>query len=366
MTFGATSSSASVTVTTAALSMTPATGPKNQEVVIGIREMPAATAVLGITFGGVAAVLPAAGVTTDSNGNATVTVRVPNLATTGSTDVVVTMVGGASATGTYTTTKPTIVLSPTEQSRTGIVTVTGKGWVADKNVTITVAGGVSTVNATPDAAGNFTVAFTVSTDLTPDSNSNVVATDIIGGVQGNAADNVVLRVPASSVTVTPTSVGWSQTLTLKGSGFTGGSQMRYGLPWTGVAAATSFATAVYTDAAGNFTASLVVPTVTKGVRSIGVTDGVNSATTTVEISEAPATVASALAPIAAQLVRVWGFDAPSQSWKLYDPSVPAELNTLATLAKGSGYFINVKAATTITTGSGNTVSLSPGWQILGW
>jgi len=328
----------------------------------------AGTAVLAanVTIGGLPVLsFPTTAPTTDSNGNVSFTVRVPNTATTGAQDVAIT-VGGVQATGVFNVLKPTITITPTEQSRSGTVTITGKGWVSDRNVSIDIGGGTTTINATPDAAGNFTATFTVSTDFAPDSNQNIVASDRIAGGTGNIADTVVLKVPAAKITISPAQVAWSGSLTIKGTGFPGGFQVSYGLPWTGAGAATSFSPAVYTDSSGNFTATLVVPTVTKGVRSIGAAAGGSSATSTVEIAEAPATVASALSPIAAQLVRVWGFDAPSQTWKLYDPSVPAELNTLTALAKGSGYFINVKAATSITTGSGNTISLSPGWQILGW
>lgn len=361
-----TSAAGSFTVSSAPLSLTPSTGAMGQEVVVGLKNMAASTAVAastGISVGG--ALATHSGFTTDSTGNASVTVRVPTTITTvGAQDVIAT-VGATTATGTFTLNKPKITLTPTEQVRTGSVTVQGTGWVPDKNVTVNIGTPVvTTVNAVPDAAGNFTVVFTVSTDLAPDSTNNVVSTD----TQGNTADTATLKVPAAGITVTPTKVGWGETITIKGTGFSGGSQVQYGFPWAGVGALTGFSPAVFTDSAGNFTASFVVPTVTKGVRSIGANTGGAagvSATTTIEVSEAAKTTAAALAPIATQLVRVWGFDAATQSWKLYDPSVPAELNSLPVLNKGGGYFINVKAATTIVTG-GVTINLSPGWNLVGW
>ncbi len=363
---GGQGASSTFTVSSAALSISPATGPKNREVVINVKEMPAGGVLTAVTFGTTPATLPTTTVTADTNGAASFTVRVPFLPQTGAVDVAITL-GGSTATGTYTVSKPTIAISPTEQTRTGAVTVTGAGWVPGKNVSVNVAAGVTQVNAIPDAAGGFTASFTVDADRPPDSNDNVTAQDTAPtGLTPNTADTVVLHVPATSVTVTPSVAKWGETITVSGKGFPGGVQAMYGFPWTGAVGAASFSPAVYTDAAGNFTAKIVVPTLSTGVRSIGISAGGASATSTVEVSEAPATIATALAPIAAQLVRVWGFDAASQSWKLYDPSVPAELNTLSALVRGSGYFINVKAATTITTASGNTVPLSPGWQILGW
>ena len=74
----------------------------------------------------------------------------------------------------------------------------------------------------------------------------------------------------------------------------------------------------------------------------------------------------ALSPIASQLIRVWYFDSVNEKWLLYDPSVPNELNTLNTLKKGNEIFILVKSSMYITTGSGVTVNMSPGWNRVIW
>ncbi|MBI4268188.1 MAG: PGF-pre-PGF domain-containing protein, partial [Chloroflexi bacterium] len=56
-----------------------------------------------------------------------------------------------------------------------------------------------------------------------------------------------------------------------------------------------------------------------------------------------ARIISQLAPISSHLVRVWSLDAATQLWKLYDPTVPSELNTLSALENGVAYWVKVKA-----------------------
>lgn len=77
------------------------------------------------------------------------------------------------------------------------------------------------------------------------------------------------------------------------------------------------------------------------------------------------TLTTALAGVAAQLVRVWTLDVASQIWRMYDPTQPA-LSDLAQLVKGRGYWVKVSAPTSIVTGSGNTVDLVAGWNLMGW
>jgi hypothetical protein len=79
------------------------------------------------------------------------------------------------------------------------------------------------------------------------------------------------------------------------------------------------------------------------------------------VSAAPA---DALAPLGTNLVRTWGFNAATQKFQLYDPAA-ALLSDLTALNRGQGYWINVKAAQTVTLGSGS-YSLSIGWNLILW
>lgn len=76
-------------------------------------------------------------------------------------------------------------------------------------------------------------------------------------------------------------------------------------------------------------------------------------------------VQTALAPITDRLVRVWGYDADTQTWKVYDPALPPELNSVTQLEVGKVYYINVRSASAITTGT-ETRQFSAGWNTLEW
>ncbi len=79
-------------------------------------------------------------------------------------------------------------------------------------------------------------------------------------------------------------------------------------------------------------------------------------------ASSPRPVAAALASIAGQYLRVFGFDPtdPEDPWEVYDPAVPAWANDLAELRPGRGYWIYATAATTLTISNatdGPTVSI---------
>jgi hypothetical protein len=72
----------------------------------------------------------------------------------------------------------------------------------------------------------------------------------------------------------------------------------------------------------------------------------------------------ALASLGSNLVRIWGFDAATQRWQLYDPLTPS-LSDLTFLLRGHGYWINVTMAQTLIYG-GYSYPLQPGWNLIGW
>ena len=74
-------------------------------------------------------------------------------------------------------------------------------------------------------------------------------------------------------------------------------------------------------------------------------------------------IASTLAPLGANLVRVWGYEAGN--FRLYDPGAPPEVNDLTRLTRGRAYWINVRTAQTATLGS-VLYTLSAGWNLIGW
>lgn len=80
------------------------------------------------------------------------------------------------------------------------------------------------------------------------------------------------------------------------------------------------------------------------------------------VSSPSNTVVETLAPLSANLVRVWGFNAGA--WQVYDPASPI-ISDLEVLTRGRGYYIMVSANRTVTLG-GFTYTLVPGWNLIGW
>ena len=78
-------------------------------------------------------------------------------------------------------------------------------------------------------------------------------------------------------------------------------------------------------------------------------------------------VSTGLSTIAGNLVIAYGYkaDEGTEGWTVYNPSIPSQLNTLATLQKGRGYWIKVTQACPLTYGD-NTCQLDEGWNLIGW
>jgi hypothetical protein len=74
--------------------------------------------------------------------------------------------------------------------------------------------------------------------------------------------------------------------------------------------------------------------------------------------------AVALAPLGANLVRIWGFNAATQTWRMYDPALTVA-SDLTELKRGQGYWIKINTGTTVTLGTG-VFSLAAGWNLIGW
>jgi hypothetical protein len=72
----------------------------------------------------------------------------------------------------------------------------------------------------------------------------------------------------------------------------------------------------------------------------------------------------ALRPLGANLVRVWGFDAATQKFELYDPAA-APLSDLTALRRGRGYWVNLRTEQSITLGVG-MYHMVAGWNLIGW
>ncbi|MFA4837106.1 MAG: carboxypeptidase regulatory-like domain-containing protein, partial [Dehalococcoidia bacterium] len=61
---------------------------------------------------------------------------------------------------------------------------------------------------------------------------------------------------------------------------------------------------------------------------------------------------------------IWAFDAPTQSWKVYDLA-PGGATTLQSLVVGHGYWMRVTEDCQLQSGA-NTYDLKTGWNLVGW
>jgi hypothetical protein len=72
----------------------------------------------------------------------------------------------------------------------------------------------------------------------------------------------------------------------------------------------------------------------------------------------------ALAPLGTNLVRAWGFNAATQTWRMYDPAL-AVVSDLTELKRGQGYWIKINFDTPVTIGA-DVFTLAAGWNLIGW
>jgi hypothetical protein len=285
-----------------------------------------------------------------------VAAAIPVAGTPGTYQVVVSD-GTRSGVATFTIPSRSITVSPTESGRGSTITVRGTGFSANSIVTFTYAGAtVPGVTATTDATGAFAASFAVPATAGIPSSNTIEAIDAAG-----LRDSATHQVPPASLTVTPAEAAPGATVRLVGTGFPAF------LPVTpilvGVADVTPVPTPV-TDVTGRFEATITVPALAPGSYVITATAGGTPASITFTLTERPPRMEDIVAPIRAQLVRIWGFDAATQRWQVFDPAAPA-LSDLTALVRGQGYWVFVNADVTWTH-AGNVYHLRRGWNLIGW
>jgi hypothetical protein len=317
----------------------------------------------------------------DVSGNWGATLIIPiNSATTtpGNRELRVTDSGGRVAMGTLTIPSRVLKVDPETSRRGSTVMVTGTGFpvsstrpTAEPNPTVQIryemTGRAPRTVATTftNAAGEFTASFIIPLDA-PIASSNTV-TALIGDT--TVSETKTHSVLDQSVKLSPESGPPGTAITVTGSNFP---------PFTPVRSLTIARVQVLpspapsTGADGAFTVRIVVPQLAVGTEPVDVRVGQVTALETFRITAgAPAPplagsadLAATLAPMSSNLVRVWGFDATTQAFQLYDPAAPA-LSDLTALLQGRGYWMLVDRAQIVTLGSG-TYTLSAGWNLIGW
>lgn len=314
-------------------------------------------------------------------GNLLVTVVLPTTTTTitsGNLDMTVTDSFGQSATATLTIPKRSLTITPDEGPRGSLITVGGSGFPASnprtaaRSVSLTY-GGIPVGSAATDAAGGFSTTFTVPLTVDISSTNTIAATG--SGTTGTATVNH--KVPSPTLTLTPSQAAAGDTIGISGSGFLGFSTVTtvnignlsvlpYPIPTV--------------PADGSLSLSVLVPQMNLGAQVVRLIVGGHSVSATFTIVEgaptptplptaAPSPVvetATALEPLAENLVRVWSFDNATKGWSYYDPRpVFASTATVTQLVRGRIYWIKLNDAQTVTL-NGEERTMYVGWNLLAW
>ncbi len=342
------------TVTSAPLDITPASGPKGTKVVLSGGPMDT-SATASVTMG-----TDSYGtIATDTQGYLTpTTLTIKSTASTGVGAFSVSS-GTMSGSAVFEVTKPTITPEQTEAYRGQYITFTGSGWLPGVAGMVTVTCSTNSAMATPDANGNIWAQVQIpTTGVTPGSTVTYSATD---STYSNSTMTGSLPVPNAILTVTPESGVWGDTFTISGTGFLPL------FPVTGVMLGTfAIPSQAITDVNGEFSLDITVPGLSAGAYAVQATVGTTASTSfTISTAAAAATTpATGFDTISDCIVIAWSFDAPTQSWVVYDPSAGAT-STLEALAANQGLWVQVAEDCTLTFGA-FTKDLYQGWNLFGW
>ncbi len=373
-TYGTVTATTTLTVGSRSITCTPASGPRGTETTVTATNMTIAgsTIATGGTY-------PAAGLyfaqndwnTSANGGGSAITVtsggtlsptalKVPATGgVVGSNAIYAMDAAGATATGTFTITQPTMTASKTTGSKGDTITLTGAGWVPGElgriTVTLTPAGGTATTlfTTTPLGDGTWTSQFAIP--LTAQATNTIAATD----GYNNAATSIVFKLDTASISVDPSSGPVGTEVVVSGEGFT---------PQTGFTTFTVGGVAMstvgmVTDSLGSFSATVTIPGLAQGSKTITVVIGADTATTFFQVSTAAVSINVQTGSIASQLVRVWGYT-PTDGWKMYDPA-DATGSDLGSMVDGAGYWVKVTEDVTLVY-LGKSRALYTGWNNIGW
>ena len=246
--------------------------------------------------------------------------------------------------------EPTISVSPDVVGPRDYVVITGTNWPID-NTDNSNSGLVSVVIADdrnerkysvyPDNIGRFTIEHRVSKDVA------IPSTNQVKGTHGEVVKIGAFRVPAATVTVTPTEAKPGDTVSLSATDMKPYAEADY----VKVGGTAYNDPGANTDIDGNITiADVLVPGLDPGTYSIIIdvdgTVAIGELKVLAEDSAAGlgAELPGALEELSDNLVRVFHFNGVDKSWDFYDPRPDfAELNTLSTLVNGEPYWLLVGA-----------------------
>ena len=228
-------------------------------------------------------------------------------------------------TATIAIPKPTLTLNP-ETSRPGTsVSASGTGFVAGANVGIVYKSGSALTSVNAGSTGSWTTSFVVPV------NTDVGTTNVVTASNGSidqtgksaTAEHIV---PGGVLSVSPTEGPPGTQVTVTADGFKAYSSV---VEMT-IGTLSVLTTAINTDDNGDFTATLLLPTLPAGTHSLYVAVGgtkdapanTESLAYTVTSGAAAARASEdAFADLIAadNLIVVWYFDNDTKGWSFYDP-----------------------------------------------
>ena len=272
--------------------------------------------------------------------------------------------------------KGILTMSPLSASTGEMVTMTGTNFPPNTTATTLTIGSATAMPAAgilTDAAGGFTTtvevpAATAGGSLAPGSH---IVLAKVGEITGTTT---TFSAPNPVITVSPSTASVEDVITISGTGFN--SLGTVSVLDIGSASALP-SPAPRATRSGVIETSVTVPLLNPGTYTVTLTNatGFSASTTFVAIAATivPASAADDTASIFAEvianddnLVRVWRFSNPDQSWSFYDPRPAfASANTLAATGAGDIVWVNVTADQTVTALTDTQAGvLSAGWNLI--
>jgi hypothetical protein len=290
---GGQTTSATFTVTTPAITVTPGQGPVGATVTVSGTGFSLSSPV-GLDFDGVTVSSCSGGsLTTDPSGAFSCTFSVPT--GTSGTLVTATDIGGATATGTFTVTTPALTVTPGQGPVGATVTVSGTGFSVSSTVGLvfdglTVSSCGSGALAT-DSSGDFSCTIAVPSGT---SGTTVTATDV-----GAATASATFVVTTPALTVTPAKGPVGAVVTVSGTGFSVSSTV--GLQFDGVAISSCTSGSLSTGATGTFSCTFAVPSGASGTTVRATDVGGQTATGSFSVTTPAITVTPQHGPVGASV-----------------------------------------------------------------
>ena len=359
------------------ITVTPSSGPIGTRViVVGQGLSPGATisapANSGLLrIGGISVLEPTQVITIDGGGGFSVEMVVGATSTQisepGSKRVDATDSVGRTAAGVFVITARSLSLSPSGGGPGTRVMAAGEGFPPQATVTLRWNGAIWST-AIANGAGNFQVSATsVNSASVASGQAEVIATAPHPATLPAPLTLSATATFASAAAVIAPSVAegaQGSSITVRGSGFQPQATVNAIL----IGALQAYPAGVaQADAAGSWSATILVPSLAPGVYLLTTTlnvPGGGIVFAWFRITERIPTAADLFATLGAYLVRVWGYNAATQRFELYDPQAAAA-SDLTTLVRGRGYWFNVRSEAMLFAG-GNLYRLSPGWNLIGW